>query len=161
MKRLAREVEVRKAGAMVLGGCLGCEADLPLGTPVLRVELAVRCPDGSCGRETAVKVLNREVAGVRPPYGCDAWFDLESSNLAAAGRRRLDLIVRFRKGGVYRYAGAGELLAELIRAESVGKFFDRRVRSVGGVRLCAIYGCLGPAAGGGQVLCEDHLSHRR
>lgn len=160
MKRVARTVVDRidrgvLEGYLVVGGCLSCGADLVTGVIPQNVEVPSRCPD--CGKEWAVTRLE-DVAAVRLPYGCSGWFDVESSNLAAVGRAGRDLLVRFKKGGVYVFPGAGGLISELLRAPSKGRFFHERVKGAGGVLLCAAYGCVEPATrASNQVFCERHL----
>jgi hypothetical protein len=160
VKRLAKPVRREGGGVVVEGGCISCGADLiSTKLPPVRVELPFRCPDETCGKEMAVTILNREMAGVRLPYGCSAWFDVRSSNLESVGRAGSDLVVRFKKGGVYLYRGGGDLLAPLVGAPSAGKFYHARVKSLGGVLLCAKYGCVEPAHRvDRQVLCETHLA---
>jgi len=145
-------------GGRIPEGCLHCGGELTWDRPLPSgVEHPLRCP--ACGVELAVTLSRRgQAAGVRLPYGCEAWFDVESSNLAAAGKGGGDLLVRFRAGGVYRYPGGGDLLTELVRAESVGKFFHARVRPLGGISLCCCYGCVEPAhREQNQVMCLKHL----
>lgn len=160
MKLIAREVLKDGEEVTIVGGCVSCEADLvSTKLPVLRVEMPWICP--SCGKEMAVTILNRETAGVRLPYGCSAWFDVRSSNLSAIGRAGSDLLVRFKKGGVYKYAAAGKFLKVLISADSAGKAFNTRVKPLGGTLLCAKYGCVeSPDREANQVICDAHLSHR-
>ena len=54
---------------------------------------------------------------------------LKSSNLGAAGADGDDLVIEFRNGSVYRYPGAGGLLASLVAAPSAGKFFAETIRN--------------------------------
>lgn len=57
---------------------------------------------------------------------------VESSNLASVGYRAEEatLEVEFRNGRVYRYFGVPERVVwELLRAESKGKTFNRRIRN--------------------------------
>ena len=63
------------------------------------------------------------------PYGCERWFDLKSSMVVGAGVREGWLVVRFVNGSFYRYANAAERLDELMKAESVGQYFNRRIKS--------------------------------
>jgi hypothetical protein len=160
MKRVARELERLEPhgfleGYVVRAGCLSCEADLEAKVLPRGVEHPVRCP--KCGKEWAVTVVS-DVAAVRLPYGCSGWFDVESSNLAAVGRAGPDLVVRFKKGSVYVYPGAGGEISELLRAESKGRFFATRIRSRTSRLLCARYGCVeSPDRAANQVLCERHL----
>ena len=139
----------------VRGGCLWCGADVPYErTAPEGVSVPIRCP--VCGSEVELQRLAGGRAAVRRPYGCRRFVAVDSSNLAAVGVRDDFLVVRFRSGGVYRYVGAAGLLDELIRAESVGRFFHRRVkREFAAERLCARYGCFRAATGGGQVLCRE------
>lgn len=163
MKRVARELlEFRLSetstflgGYVVREGCLSCGADLKTKVIPRGVEHPVRCPD--CGKEWAVTRLD-EVAAVRLPYGCSGWFDVESSNLAAVGRAGPDLVVRFKKGSVYVYPGAGGEISALLRAPSKGRFFAERLRSRENRLLCAHYGCVeSPDRTANQVLCDRHL----
>lgn len=133
MKDLILPVEVTAVNSadrlsVVRGGCLHCRRDLRwVGDPLLRADRPVRCR--SCGTEHRVDVSADGLrAKVRLPRNCEAWFEVESTNLAAAGRRGADLLVRFRNGAEYVYPGAGPLLGDLLRAESKGKFFLEKVR---------------------------------
>jgi len=124
--------------SFVRGGCLHCQADLSWsGTPFVSENRPLRCP--RCGTEHLVDLsANGTRVKVRLPRNCDAWFEVESSNVAAVGARGPDLIVRFRSGGSsseYLYVGGGDLLPEFLRAESKGRFFQERVRSLLTVNL--------------------------
>lgn len=164
MKSLAKRVEFVDGAVVVVGGCVSCDGDLVFpNPPPLRIEVPARCAVEGCGKEIAVAVRSRESAAVRIPYGCSAWFDVRSSNLAAVGRLRSDLVVRFRSGGVYRVPNGGKFLKLLLAADSPGRTYHARVKPLGAVRLCAAYGCANPAdVAANQVLCRNHLeSHRR
>lgn len=142
----------------VPGGCPNCGGALA-GDVVAVVrthEQRVRC--AACGAEAGVRGLaDGASAAVRLPYGADDWTDVESSDVAAVGRRGPDLLVRFAKGGVYRYPGAGDLLPEFLATESKGRFVHRTLRPRGDARrLCARYGCGGEPAGR-EPLCRACL----
>ena len=163
MKRVARTIEDRPLsgtstfsdGWFIRKGCLGCDADLETKMIPRNVEHPIRCQD--CGKEMAVTILE-DVAAIRLPYGCSGWFDVASSNLAAVGRAGRDLVVRFKKGGVYVYPGAGGEISELLRAQSKGRFFATRIKPREFRQLCATYGCVEPAErASNQVLCARHL----
>jgi hypothetical protein len=140
--------------------CPSCGSDLGGEYHRAGIEFATRCR--GCGREFAVTLRADGSAAVRRPYGADGWEDVVSSNLAAAGRVGTDLLVRFAKGGVYRYAAAGHLLPDLLAAPSKGAFFATRVRGLPAVLLCCVYGCVHPAdREQRQVLCRDHLDEDR
>lgn len=117
------------------GACLHCGADLTWAEAAfLRTDRPVRCR--ACKTEHRVDLsVNGLRARVRLPRNCDAWVEVESSNLAAVGRRGADLIVRFKQGAEYLYPGAGPLLPELLAAGSKGKFFQARVRALPSRRL--------------------------
>ena len=142
-------------GCQVCGGILTRSRGVPRG-----VEHPVTCE--ACGAEHGVTIVRNPdlwMCRVRRPYGCADWEELASSNLRAAGTAGTDLVVAFRKGGIYRYPGAADLFPELLAAESAGKFFHARIRPRETVRLCAIYGCANPAhREQNQVLCLDHLA---
>lgn len=147
--------------------CLHCDRliDYERVAPV-NVEVPVTCPE--CGEENALRRLEdpgestgSSRAALRRPYGCVDWRAVESSNLSAAGLRPPFVLVKFKKGGVYRYEfgrNAKKIFDDLISAESKGKFFHRTIRPVPATLLCAIYGCFDPAdRESNQVLCETHL----
>jgi hypothetical protein len=83
---------------------------------------------------------------------------VDSSNLEAVGADGDDLLVRFKRGGVYRYRGAGHLLPSLLAAESAGRFLARFVRNRFSFdRLCAVPGCPRPAEPRPATRCSEHL----
>lgn len=156
---LELEGELPALAGRVRGGCLECGADVPYErTAPEGVPVPIRCP--ACGFELELRRLPGGRAAVRRPYGCRRFCAVESTNLAAVGWRDEFLVVRFRGGGVYRYAGAAGIFYELIRAESKGRFFHRRIRGeFAAERLCARYGCFRPAkVATSQVLCPDCLA---
>lgn len=53
----------------------------------------------------------------------------QSSNIDAAARDGPDLLVRFKSGEEYRYAGAGGQLDALVNSPSPGSHFYRHVKS--------------------------------
>lgn len=64
------------------------------------------------------------------PYDADNWQEVSSSNIAAVGTRGHYLIVKFNKGVSYRYAYGAGYYGEMIKADSVGKYFSKEVGSV-------------------------------
>lgn len=55
----------------------------------------------------------------------------QSSNIAVVEHEGTTLFVTFKKGGRYSYDGVNEkLYEELVKAESVGKFFIKNIKSV-------------------------------
>ena len=141
---------------VILDGCLYCGADIGYErTAPEGVSIPLVC--GFCGGETEMKRVTPTKAAVRRPYGCRCFVGVESSNLDAAGSRDGYLLVRFRKGGVYRYADAAELLVQLVEAKSAGRFFHAEVRGHEAERLCATYGCFEPSKPS-QPLCQRHFS---
>lgn len=51
----------------------------------------------------------------------------KSSHVHSMGDRDGDLFVRFGSGAVYKYAGAGHLCADGLKAESAGKWFHAEI----------------------------------
>jgi hypothetical protein len=130
MKDLLVKVEQVGYQRVLRKACLKCGSDLSWeGVALVRTDRPLCCP--TCRTEHRVDLsIDETLAKVRLPHNCEAWFEVESSNLAAAGRRGADLVVRFKKGAAYLYPGAGDLLAEMLRSESKGRFFTARVRTL-------------------------------
>jgi len=67
------------------------------------------------------------------PYSADEWTVASSSMIAAYGIRDHWLIVQFKNDSFYRYELAGadpiEVVDAMRAAESVGKYFNRNVKS--------------------------------
>lgn len=159
MKALAIDIVAVDGDSTVERGllpkaCLDCGADVVFErTAPLGISVPIRC--GECGFELELRRLEDDRAAIRRPYGCRRFVDVTSSNLAAVGVHGTFLVVRFKRGGVYRYEKAADLFSEMIGSTSVGKFFHHRVKSAfAGDRLCATYGCFEPANRVGRVLCR-------
>lgn len=138
---------------LVRGACLECGSDVAyLRTAPEGTSVPIFC--GECGFEFEMRRLSDSTAAIRRPYGCRRFVRLDSSNLDAAGHRDGYLLIRFLKGGVYRYVKAASKFSELISAPSCGKFFHREIKKAfSGDRLCATYGHFEPA-NGQQLQCE-------
>ena len=135
----------------VRAACLECGADVAYEwTAPEGVSVPIRC--GECGFELEMRRLSGALAAIRRPYGCRRFVDVDSSNLAAVGVRDGFLVVRFKSGGLYRYADAAGEFERLLLSKSKGEFFHREIRGQPADRICARYGCFEPA-NGTQVLC--------
>ena len=56
-------------------------------------------------------------------------IEVESSNIAAIGHRDNKLFVNFKNGSLYSYDGVEkELLDEMLKADSKGKFLNREIK---------------------------------
>lgn len=53
---------------------------------------------------------------------------VQSSNVSAVAQRGDDMIIRFHNGSLYRYAGKGEHVPDIIRSNSKGKWVWRNLR---------------------------------
>lgn len=64
-------------------------------------------------------------------------MSVESSSIDSVGYEDEVLEVRFKNGGLYRYFGVPpEVCFDLLKADSIGRFFNRRIRgSYPGKRL--------------------------
>lgn len=59
--------------------------------------------------------------------GCETVQVVKSSNLNRIGRRDGWLVVEFKNGTAYRYAGAGDCFDRLLVAESPGRYFNQHI----------------------------------
>jgi hypothetical protein len=75
----------------------------------------------------------------------DKLIPVESTSILSVGEFNDYLVVRFKSGAVYRYAGMGEAFIPLLEAQSVGKYFYRHIRHLDYEKLCS-RGCWAPAA---------------
>jgi hypothetical protein len=71
-------------------------------------------------------------------HEADRWVELdagESSLVKAVGSRDSYLLVQFHNGEVYRYPNGDHHMDEMLSAKSVGKYFHKEVKPIGGQRI--------------------------